>query len=349
VLTTEGSEDAATASAPVLQARIGVLLADIRNMQGRSNAETLAECQAATAILQAEDDLEGLAEAWMLTGRARFWMDDPAAAAEALERAISCARQSGHHRAQMRASHWLAVTFRVLPLPADAAIARIEELLQAASGDLWAEADLLKPLCILYAYLGRAADARAALARSRAIFAGFGAKFALAESGIPAAVVAWALADPVAAERYLREAYAALRAMGERRYLIDVTTLLADALYTQGRFDEAQRMTDEAQAAGLPDANVGTSLLHIRAKLLARSGQFAAARRLIAEAEALITPATSVGTRVDLLVANAEVSRLAGAPDQAAADLRVALRIYEDCRATQLAAQIRATLATLLG
>jgi len=36
----KGSAAAATASAPALQARIGALLADLRNMQGRSNAET---------------------------------------------------------------------------------------------------------------------------------------------------------------------------------------------------------------------------------------------------------------------------------------------------------------------
>jgi hypothetical protein len=77
----------------------------------------------------------------------------------------------------MRASHWLAVTFHVLPLPADTAIARTEELLQEADGDAWAEADLLKPLSILYAYVGRAADARAAVARTRGIFARFGAEF----------------------------------------------------------------------------------------------------------------------------------------------------------------------------
>ena len=324
-----------------------MLLADIRNMQGRGNAETLADCQAATAILQAEGDLEGLAESWMLAGRTRFWMDDPAAATEALERAISYARQSGHHRAQMRASHWLAVTFRVLPVPADTAIARIEELLQAASGDLWAEADLLKPLCILYAYLGRAADARAALARSRAIFAGFGAKFALAESGIPAGVMEQALAAPAAAERYLREARAALRAMSERRYLVAVTTGLAGALYAQGRFDEAQQLADEAQAADVPDADAWSGALNLRAMLLARRGQFPAARRLLAEAEALITPASSALTRAEVLRAKAEVDRLAEAPDQAAASLRAALRIYEDRRATQLAAQIRAALATI--
>jgi predicted ATPase/DNA-binding SARP family transcriptional activator len=343
----EGSAAAAAACAPALQARIGVLLADLRNMQGRSNAETLAECQVATAILQAEGDLEGLAEAWMLTGRARFWLDDPAAAAEALERAIRYARQSGHHRAQMRASHWLAVTFRVLSLPADVAIARIDELLQAASGDMWAEADLLKPLCILYAYVGRAADARAALARSRSILAGFGAKFALAESGIPAGVMEQALANPAAAERYLREAHGALRAMSERRYLVTVTAGLAGALYAQGRFDEAQQMADEAQAADVPDAAGWSGALNVRAMLLARRGQFAAARRLVAEAEALITPASSALTRARLLAAKAEVNRLAGARDQAAASLRAALRIYEDCRAPQLATQVRAALATI--
>jgi tetratricopeptide (TPR) repeat protein len=248
----------------------------------------------------------------------------------------------------MRASHWLAVTDALqLPIPADRAVARAEELLHAASGDPWAEADLLKPLCILYAYVGCAAEARAALARSRAIFAGFGARFALAESGIPAGVMERTLGDPIAAERYLREAYAALRAMGERRYLVDVTTMLAEALYAQGRFDEAQQMTDEAQAANVPDVDIGTGPLSLRAKLLARRGQFPAARRLMAEAEALITPATSVLIRAEVLVAKAEVNRLAGAPDQAAASLRNALRIYEDRRATQLASQIKTALTGL--
>ncbi|HYK31405.1 MAG TPA: hypothetical protein VEV63_05555, partial [Streptosporangiaceae bacterium] len=343
----EGSGAAATARASALQARIGVLLADLRNMQGRSNADTLADCRAAIAILQAEADQEGLTEAWMLAGRAQFWMDDPAAAAEAQERAISYARQSGHHRAQMRASHWLAVTYRVLPIRADTAVARIEELLQAASDDPWAEADLLKPLCILYAYLGRAADARAALARSRAIFARFGAKFALAESGIPAGVMEKALGDPAAAERYLREARAALHAMSERRYLVNVTTGLAGVLYAQGRFDEAQQMADEARAADVPDADSWSGALNLRAMLLARRGQFPAARKLVAEAEALITPTTSALTQAEVLIARAEVDRLAGAPDQAAASLRAALRIYEDRLATQLAAQVQAALATI--
>jgi predicted ATPase/DNA-binding SARP family transcriptional activator len=343
----EGSAVAATAGLRAAQARSAILLADIGNMRGGSNAQALAKCEAAAAVLACAGDLDGMAEAWMQAGKLRFWLGDPAAAGEALERAIAYARHSGHHRAQMRASHWLAVTFHVLPIPADLAVARTEELLEAAGGDPWAEADLLKPLCILYAYVGRAADARAAQARSRVILANIGAKFALAETGIPAGAMEWALAHPVAAERYLREAAAELSAMGERRYLVDVTTALAEALYAQGRFAEAQQKADEAQAANVPDADIGTGMLNLRAKLLAQRGQYPEARRLIADAEALIKPASSALFRAEVLVAKAEVNWLAGASSAAAASLRSALQIYEECRATQLAAQIRTALAGL--
>ena len=65
------------------------------------------------------------------------------------------------------------------------------------------------------------------------------------------------------------------------------------------------------------------------------------------EAEALIKPTSSASSQADVLVAKAEVNRLAEASDEAAASLRGALRIYEDRRATQLATQARAALASL--
>ena len=114
----------------------------------------------------------------------------------------------------MRASHWLAVTFSLLPIPADTGVARTEQLLPDASGDPWAEADLLKPLCVLYAHVGRSADARAAIDRSQSIFAGFGAKLALAESAIPAAMVGLIIGDPAAAERYARRGIEAVPGHG---------------------------------------------------------------------------------------------------------------------------------------
>ena len=342
----EGSQVAAEAGAPGVQARIRVLRADIRYLQGGKHAEVLAECAAAAAILEAEGDLDGLAEALTAAGRLRFWLGDIAASQVVLERAIACARHSGHHRAQMRASHWLAVTFHVLPIPADIAVARAEQLLQEASGDLWAEADLLKPLSVLYAHVGRITDARAAIDRSQSIFAGFAARLALAESAIPAALAGLIIGDPVAAERYARQGYEACRALGQRgSYPVDLAVLLADALYDQGRFDEAQQLIEEASADPSPD-KIGATWL-TEAKLLARRGQFAAARQLLGQAVAPMAPASSPLAQAEVLESRAEVERLAGAPGQAAASLRAALQIYEDRRATTLAKQARATLASL--
>jgi predicted ATPase/DNA-binding SARP family transcriptional activator len=340
----EGSHVAATGGAAALQARIGVLLAGIRSV---SVSSALAECEAAIAVLDSEGDLEGLAEAWTQAGRLLFSLGDTKAAGEGLERAIAYARQSGNHRAQMRASHWLAVTFHVLPIPADDGVARAERLLQAATGDLWAEADLLKPLCLLYAYVGRPADARAALGRTRSIFARFGAKLALAESAIPAGMTELALEDPVAAERYLREGYEAFGTMGERGYRANIAILLAEALYAQGRFDAAQQMTGEAQALTLPD-NLSPEVRErtIAAKLLAVRGQFAAALRLADEAEALVTPSYLLYQAV-VHTARAEIHRLAGTPRQAERCLRAALRIYEDQRAIALAEQAKTALSRL--
>jgi tetratricopeptide (TPR) repeat protein len=287
-----------------------------------------------------------LAEALTAAGRLRFWLDDIPASHVALERAITCARHSGNRRTQMRASHWLAVTFCFLPIPADIGAARAEQLLADASGDLWAEADLLKPLCHLYAVVGRFADARAAIERSQSIFAGFGAGLALAESAVPAAMVGLIIGDPAAAERYAREGYEAFRAMGERGlYVVDLAVLLADALYEQGRFDEAQQLIDQANAEPSP-ASVNITQL-TEAKLLARRGQSAAARQLVSHAEALLSPTSAPLVRADMLRARAEVERLAGTPGQAAASLRAALQIYEDRRASALAERTRAALASL--
>ena len=345
---TEGCEVATAAGAPGLQARIRVLLAEIQNLQGKGNAETLPECEAAIGVLEAAGDLEGSAEAWLLAGKLRVYMGDWPADKEALERAMACGRQSGNHRARVQASYWLGATLASLPIPADAAIDRAEQLLQAARGEPWAEAWNLIPLSMLYGHAGRFADARAAAARSRSLLTGFGAKLALAYGEFPAGQIELTAGDPAAAERCWRQGYEAFRAMGEWGHLAFFAALLAESLYAQGRLDEAQQMTEEAQAAAVPDDLTPQALWRAtRAKVFARRGQFAAARRLVDEAEALTSQTCRAQWVGEVLMAKAEVNRLAGSPDQAAASLRAALRIYEDRHAAPLADQARAALASL--
>jgi hypothetical protein len=134
---TEGAEVAAAAGLPAVQARIRVQLGEIHALHAGPDATALAECEAATAVLDAEGDLEGLAEAWISTGKLRFWLGESPADQEALERAIGYARQGGNLRAQMLASNWLVSTFMLLPVPAEAAMDRAEQLLRTAKGDPW--------------------------------------------------------------------------------------------------------------------------------------------------------------------------------------------------------------------
>src|SRR5580692_11663753 len=71
----------------------------------------------------------------------------------------------------------------------------------------------------------------------------------------------------------------------------------------------------------------------------------ARATRLLDEAEALIPMSSGILTG-QMLVAKAEVARLAGALDEATASLQKALRLYEDRGAVPYAARTRVMLAS---
>ncbi len=344
----EGSEAAAAAGLPALQARIRVRLTEVHIMLDGVTREALAECEAATAILEAESDSKGLAEGWLVAGKLLFWLGESPADQEALERAMSYARQNGNHRVQIQAASWLVVALTLLPIPADAATARAEQLLQLANGEPWAEADILDPLSLIYAYAGRFADARAAIARAQSGYGRPAAKLTWAMGASAAGEIELIAGDPAAAEPHLREAYETYRAMGERGLLSSVAGSLAEALYAQGRLDEAQQMTEEAQAAATPaDIDAQARWRAARAKVLARSGQFPAARILLDEAAALVSPTSWAMLQAEILMARAEVDRLAGAPAQAEASLHAALRISKERHATSLADQATAALASL--
>jgi predicted ATPase/DNA-binding SARP family transcriptional activator len=344
----QGLQVATAAGLPAAQARIGVLQAEIQVFQGGTLAEAIEACEAATVVLESDGDLEGLAEAWLSVGKLRGAGGDSLAAEQALHRAAACARRSANHRAEQESKTWLALLLWGLPIPVEVAVGRAEQLLEAAFGDSWAEAAILEPLSVLYGHAGRFADARAACQRAQSTFAGCGAKLGWAWCAETAGRIELIAGDPAAAEQNLREGYEALRAIGERGERAIIVTLLAEALYAQGRFGEALRLTEEGEALAVADDFEAPGRWRAtRAKLLARRGQFRAAARLAEEAVTLI-PATYHGPeRAEFLVAQAEVSRLAGALDQAEGSMRRALQFCENRRMVPLAGKVRALLASL--
>src|SRR6185295_5549188 len=75
--------------------------------------------------------------------------------------------------------------------------------------------------------------------------------------------------NPVAASRELRWGYDTLHEIGELSWLSTITAMLAEALYAQGRDEEAQRLADEsAVSAGAQDAYSHVLSAGVGAKLL---------------------------------------------------------------------------------
>ena len=346
----EGSDAAAAAGLRGIHARIRVMLADIHVQLGRCGmAEGLAESEAAAAALATEGNAESLAEAWLSIGQLRFFMGKGTASTEAVERAGSYARQGASHYVQQEIARWLIIPCSELTIPADVAIGRAEQLIAAADGDPWAEASLVSQLSVLYAFAGRFADARAAIARSQSAFTGSGAKLSWAESLLHAGWIEMMAGHPAAAEQVLTEGRQILREMGERGYLINLLATLAHAVYAQGRLDEAYRLSEEAEAITLAKDDIDGQVRWrlARAKALAGRSQFTAARKLVREATALAAPTSWAAMHAEVLTTHAEISKLECAREDAADSLRQALRIYEERRASALADRTRAALASL--
>jgi tetratricopeptide (TPR) repeat protein len=319
---------------------------EFRLIHHGADAVSLAECEAAAAVLLDEGDVDGLAEAWLTLGILRAIYDFPSD--EALERAIKYARESGNHRVSRDARNTLLESYRELAIPADVAIARAEQFIgEAGPGDPWWQAIMLEPLSVLYAYSGSFVDARAANARAQALYRGLETKLT-PSCALSAGEIEMIAGNPAAAEPELRKGCEGLRAMENRGILCSSLSWLADAVYAQGRLDEALQLTREAEAISAgPDRDAQTRWRVVRAKVLARRGEFAAAKELADDSAAIAAPDSSTMLQTYALEGQAEVSRLAGAPEEAAEYLRAALRLYEERRAWALADRTRAALASL--
>ena len=330
-----------------LAAMLRVRHADVRLLKGELGlAEALSECEEATAVLEAAEDVDRLADALVVVGRFRYWLGDREADQLTLERAAKLAGESGNRPAELRALEWLAISFCGLRAPTDVAIARQEELLAQVAGEPRFEAGILVPLAWLYGFAGRFADARHALAQSRPILAGdFGWTLEWAAGAMNAGSIELMAGDALAAERELRPAYDALREMGETGYLIMVGYFLASTLYEQGRYDEAQQVVEEVALTPSDDPDK-VSLLLIAARVQARRGNPDAAERLVREARRKRGP-TDPRWAGEALLAEGEVLELGGKLEEASTAFREALALYEQRRAAPLAERARSALARL--
>ena len=138
--------------------------------------------------------------------------------------------------------------------------------------------------------------------------------------------------DPIAAERELRWGYEILDEIGESSTFPDLAAKLADALYAQGRDDDAFAFSEVSRRATAPaDLSAGVQWRAVRAKLLARRGDLPEAEALARGAVVLASETDFLVLHADALMDLAEVLRVAGreGEGEAAPVIRQALELYE--------------------
>jgi tetratricopeptide (TPR) repeat protein len=151
--------------------------------------------------------------------------------------------------------------------------------------------------------------------------------------------------QPAAAEAQLRPAYERLDEMGEKALLASTAAMLAQAVYAQHRFEEAERLSEASQdATATDDLTAQVEWRGVAAKLLAQRDRLAEAEALAREAVELVAQTDLLHHHGDALLDLGEVLALGGEPGKAAAAISAGLELYERKGDTVMAGRARSRL-----
>ena len=292
------------------------------------SARAEPEARHAIATFSQLDDERGLARAWSLLGLVGMLNSRLALAEDAWSRAVEHAQRAGNHREALEGLAWVAAAVWVGPTPADEGIRRCRAIFDQAQGDRKAMSTALFCQAGLEADLGHFGQATELFQRARALLEEVALPVWLA-GGLTQAL-GWALlfeGKPAVAERELRRGYESLTAIGEVTFLSTVAGILAEAIFAQGRYDEAEGFTRiSEESAGAEDIYSQLLWRSVRAKCLARQGNTSDALGLLGECVPLIEATDSLDLRWQALMSRAEVLRLAGRDTDAGTAVQQAIR-----------------------
>jgi tetratricopeptide (TPR) repeat protein len=277
--------------------------------------ELRTQAESAIELYGELGDSEGLARAWQSVGIVHVGACHWRAAEEARRQGLEHARAAGDHGLELRALSGLGYALYFGPTPVGAAIVAVEDIREQVRGYPVAEGALLGILGGLRSMVGRFDEARELHRRGQEIFEELGPALPVAEGALNAADSELLAGEPEAAERLLREADAALEAVGEVAIRASVAAELAQALYEQGRADEALEYTAQAERmAAADDVQAQVGWRSTRALVLARRGEPEAAEPLARAAVEMARDTDDLNLRARAALALAAVLRSAGDP-----------------------------------
>ena len=272
-------------------------------------------------------DARGECRVELVRGRLAW---DPGRVAEAdaaWARAGTRAEEAGLERDLFEIVGWRAVAAALGPVPAEAAIRRLEGFRAVVAASPIATASVLNPLAYLHAMSGDLARAEALLAEAGTILdelAGLGAGISHLE-----AFVRLLAGQPERAEALLREDVELLSAMVEGSALATTKALLARAVFAQGRPEEAAELAAEAGRLTAPQDVLTQGLWRgARAQALAHAGRHDEGLALAREAVAALERTDLLSHRGDAMLDLAAVLSTCGQREESEHAVRSAVALY---------------------
>jgi predicted ATPase len=291
-------------------------------------AEVERETTALIPILQEREAHAELAKAWRMVAFVHGIACEWEATAAAQQQALVYARRARNSRQEARMSGAYSMALCAGPTPVPDAAARCEEILARGLEHRQSETLVLCSLALLVAMQGDFARARDLYRRSRRTLEDLGAVVLAASTSLTSGRVELLAGNLQAAEEELRRDYEKLVELGELYYRPCVAVLLAQTMYAQGRYDEAQLLASAAvEVAAEDDIESQAMSRSVKAKLLALSREKDESVRLAHEAVTLLARTDDIPARTDALIDLAEVLSAVDEVDDARAALLEARRL----------------------
>jgi tetratricopeptide (TPR) repeat protein len=267
---------------------------------------------------------------------------------ECAKRAVRHARSCGALREEGVGLFWQASAGAHGPLPADEGRRQCEQILAESRGRLLVEAAGRAGIAFADAMQGRIEDARGQISASRSILKDLGQRLNYGVTSIDEGEIELLAGDAEAAERVMREGFELLESIGETGFLSTLASLLAEAIYLQKRYEEAERFSEVSEQNAAPeDLASQAGWRSARAAVLAQRGEAEKAEDLAREAVDIARTTDHLNTHAWTLLALADVLAIGGRAAEAIPIIEEARALYDRKGNLVMAEKARTLLAEL--
>jgi class 3 adenylate cyclase/tetratricopeptide (TPR) repeat protein len=298
---------------------------------GFTAEEGLDEAEEALRVFEDLGDERGQSRAWVSLADHHIFRGHFGKARDAMERAREYAIAAGDERLETVARVHIGTCLFFGDASLDEVLAYADKLLteRGAKVRVWT---LYGQLGQAHAMRGQFDTARKLIAEQVSIHENLGNTFtATLRRAMNLAEVERLAGNFDVAEQHLRQGYAALQEAGETGFLSTVAASLAETLYAQTRFGEAEEYTRISEDTAARDDYISQIVWRsVRAKAIGSEGRLGDAERLAREAVALAADTDNIDLRSDAYMALADVLRFAERSHEAVSVIEEALRLYEE-------------------